>query len=74
LPTADCVQKLSLTEKSYRTCNQTSILSWERNGTCSILAFIEARGGVHHVSVREYRAELDWAKESGTLLMLCVQM
>lgn len=34
-----------------------------RNGTCSIFAFIEALGGVHHVSVREHRTALDWAEE-----------
>lgn len=34
-----------------------------RNETCSIFAFIEALGGVHHVSVREHRTALDWAEE-----------
>lgn len=34
-----------------------------RNGTCSIFAFVEPLGGTHHVSVREHRTALDWAKE-----------
>lgn len=34
-----------------------------RNGTCSIFAFIEPLGGVHHVSVREHRTATDWAEE-----------
>lgn len=34
-----------------------------RNGTCSIFAFVEALGGVHHVSVRERRTAVDWAEE-----------
>ena len=34
-----------------------------RNGTCSILAFIEPLGGKHHVSVREHRTAVDWAEE-----------
>ena len=34
-----------------------------RNGTCSIFAFIEPLGGMHHVSVREHRTAKDWAKE-----------
>lgn len=34
-----------------------------RNGTCSILAFIEPLGGRHHVSVREHRTAIDWAEE-----------
>lgn len=34
-----------------------------RNGTCSIFAFIEPLGGVHHVSVREHRTAMDWAEE-----------
>lgn len=34
-----------------------------RNSTCSIFTFIELLGGVHHVSVREHRTDLDWAEE-----------
>lgn len=34
-----------------------------RNGTCSIFAFVEPLGGVHHVSVREHRTATDWAEE-----------
>ena len=34
-----------------------------RNGTCSIFAFVEALGGVHHASVRERRTAVDWAEE-----------
>ena len=34
-----------------------------RNGTCSIFAFIEPLGGVHHVSVHEHRTASDWAEE-----------
>ena len=34
-----------------------------RNGTCSIFAFVEPLGGVHHVSVREHRTAIDWAEE-----------
>lgn len=34
-----------------------------RNGTCSIFAFIEPLGGMHHVSVREHRTAKDWAEE-----------
>ena len=34
-----------------------------RNGTCSILAFIEPLGARHHVSVREHRTAIDWAEE-----------
>ena len=34
-----------------------------RNGTCSIFAFVEPLGGVHHVSVREHRTATAWAKE-----------
>lgn len=33
------------------------------NGTCSIFAFIEPLGGMHHVSVREHRTAIDWAEE-----------
>lgn len=32
-------------------------------GTCSIFAFIEPLGGMHHVSVREHRTAQDWAEE-----------
>mgnify|MGYP003482862202 FL=1 len=34
-----------------------------RNGTCSIFAFVEPLGGMHHVRVREHRTALDWAEE-----------
>lgn len=34
-----------------------------RNGTCSIFAFVEPLGGVHHVSVHEHRTAVDWAIE-----------
>ncbi len=34
-----------------------------RNGTCSIFAFVEPLGGVHHVSVHEQRTATDWAME-----------
>ena len=36
---------------------------YERNGTCSIFAFVEPLGGRHHVSVREHRTATDWAEE-----------
>lgn len=36
---------------------------YSRNGTCSIFAFIEPLGGMHHVSVRERRTAKDWAEE-----------
>lgn len=36
---------------------------YTRNGTCSIFAFIEPLGGLHHVSVREHRTARDWAEE-----------
>lgn len=36
---------------------------YSRNGTCSIFAFIEPLGGMHHVSVREHRTAKDWAEE-----------
>ena len=36
---------------------------YTRNGTCSIFAFIEPLGGMHHVSVREHRTAKDWAGE-----------
>ena len=36
---------------------------YTRNGTCSIFAFIEPLGGMHHVSVREHRTAKDWAEE-----------
>lgn len=36
---------------------------YTRNGTCSIFAFVEPLGGVHHVSVREHRTAIDWAEE-----------
>lgn len=36
---------------------------YEREGTCSIFAFIEPLGGKHHVSVREHRTALDRAEE-----------
>ncbi|MCI9362278.1 MAG: hypothetical protein HFG65_15370 [Hungatella sp.] len=34
-----------------------------RNGICSIFVFVEALGGVRHVSVREHRTATDWAEE-----------
>ncbi len=34
-----------------------------RNGTCSILAFVEPLGGAHHVSVHEQGTATDWAME-----------
>jgi len=34
-----------------------------RNGTCSIFVFVELLGGIRHVSVREHRTAVDWAKE-----------
>jgi hypothetical protein len=34
-----------------------------RNGTCSIFAFVEPLGGMHHVSVHEHRTAIDWAME-----------
>ena len=36
---------------------------YTRNGTCSIFAFIEPLGGMHHISVREHRTAKDWAEE-----------
>lgn len=36
---------------------------YTRNGTCSIFAFIEPLGGMHHVSVRKYQTAKDWAQE-----------
>ena len=36
---------------------------YTRNGTCSIFAFIEPLGGMHHVSVRERRTAKGWAEE-----------
>ena len=36
---------------------------YSRNGTCSIFAFIEPLGGMHHVSVREHRTAKDRAEE-----------
>lgn len=36
---------------------------YSRNGTCSIFAFIEPLGGMHHVSVREHRTAKDWEEE-----------
>lgn len=36
---------------------------YTRNGTCSIIAFIELLGGMHHVSVREHCTAKDWAEE-----------
>jgi len=47
-----------------RPCNDQKIDSeYVRNGTCSIFAFVEPLGGVHHVSVRGHRTALDWAEE-----------
>ena len=36
---------------------------YRRNGTCSIIAFVEPLGGRHHVSVHERRTAIDWAVE-----------
>lgn len=36
---------------------------YTRKGTCSIFAFIEPLGGMHHISVREHRTAIDWAEE-----------
>ena len=36
---------------------------YKRNGTCSIFAFIEPKGGHHHISVHEHRTANDWAEE-----------
>lgn len=36
---------------------------YTRKGTCSIVAFIEPLGGMHHVSVRERPTAQDWAEE-----------
>ncbi len=36
---------------------------YTRNGTCSIFAFIEPLGGMHHISVRKHRTAKDWAEE-----------
>ena len=33
------------------------------DGACSIFAFIESLGGMHHVSVRKHRTAKDWAEE-----------
>ena len=38
-------------------------MTFMSNGTVSIFAFVEALGGVHHVSVREHRTAVDWAEE-----------
>lgn len=42
-----------------------------RNGTCSIFVFVEPLGGVRHVSVREHRTAMDWAKEIKYLVDVC---
>lgn len=34
-----------------------------RNGTCSIIAFVEPLGSRHYTSVHEHRTALDWAEE-----------
>lgn len=36
---------------------------YQRNGTCSIFAFVEPLGGKHHASIREHRTAEDWAEE-----------
>ena len=43
--------------------NQKTDSEYVRNGTCSIFAFVEPLGGIHHVSVREHRTVFDWAEE-----------
>ena len=43
--------------------NQKTDSDYVRNGTCSIFAFVEPLGGIHHVSVREHRTVFDWAEE-----------
>ena len=49
---------------------------YQRNGTCSIFAFVEPLGGKHHVmpafeNIEPLKTEL---KKSNTLLMLCILM
>lgn len=41
--------------------NQKTDSEYKRNGTCSIVAFVEPLGGRHHVSVHEHRTAIDWA-------------
>ena len=36
---------------------------YQRNGPCSIFAFVEPLGGKHHASIREHRTAEDWAEE-----------
>lgn len=43
--------------------NQKIDSEYKRNGTCSIFAFVEPLGGIHHISVHERRTALDWANE-----------
>lgn len=43
--------------------NQKIDSEYVRNGTCSIFAFVEPLGGMHHTSVREHRTAPDWAEE-----------
>ena len=43
--------------------NQKIDSEYVRNGTCSIFAFVEPRGGTHHINVREHRTAFDWAEE-----------
>jgi hypothetical protein len=42
-----------------------------RKGTCSIFVFTEPLGGVRHVSVKEQRTAVDWAKEIKYLADVC---
>ena len=43
--------------------NQKIDSVYVRNGTCSIIAFVEPLGGRHHVSFREHRTAFYWAEE-----------
>ncbi len=43
--------------------NRKTDSEYVRNGAVSLFAFVEALGGVHHVSVREHRTAVDWAEE-----------
>lgn len=43
--------------------NQKVDSEYVRNGTYSIVAFVEALAGKHHVCVREHRTAIGWAEE-----------
>lgn len=76
LPYNKAVPVVCMDEKPYQLLGETRD-SWAirpgddkkadseytRNGTCSIFAFVEPLGGMHHVSVREHRTAGDWAEE-----------